>query len=635
MFRKRLGCVVAGSLFIFITACGSDSLPGSTSDKGDAPWGKADDVASQYSAPITLTLLHTNDTHSQLESFQPFEGALQGGVARRKTAIEQVRAQLGPEQVITVDAGDFFQGTIFFNAWKGSSDIMALNDMSYDVVNLGNHEFDLGPQELLRALTGGPVEIAGSTYQTEALAMPVVSTNLVLTSQPALSALIKPSVVLERAGQKIGFIGVITEMMATPVNPYPTVSATDYLTTVQAEVSTLEAAGINKIVLLSHSGWDLDVKMAQQLAGVDVIVSGHDHALLLDPADVAAGAPLESFADKVRGDYPTVVTSADGGTTLVVSAFNAGSFLGRIDVDFDADGAVSSWGGEPIFIDESYVEDPALQGKVASYKDPVDLFASAIIGQAGMFFDGSRNPGVRTQEMPIGNLITDAIVEAVATHGAVAAVTNGGGIRNSMPGDIDPSVDQPPYDITFGDALAVLPFTNTIVVLDVTGEELVRALDTGLMWGQNLGIPFKSSGSFPQVSGMNVSYCGATVYDIQNPTNQCSGAGTSCVTDEDCSDGETCSELPWTDCKGAMMPGGVITAITVGGSALQLDATYRIATNNYLSGGGDFYTPLAEACARESGFCLDTGMVMLDALAAELETSSPVKRAVEGRLLAQ
>jgi 2',3'-cyclic-nucleotide 2'-phosphodiesterase (5'-nucleotidase family) len=252
-------------------------------------------------------------------------------------------------------------------------------------------------------------------------------------------------------------------------------------------------------------------------------------------------------------------------------------------------------------IQESEVaDDPELQALVAQYRAPVDAYADVIIGRAGMDFDGNRDPGLRTQEMPLGNLVTDVMLAATQlTDHTVAALTNGGAIRASINAG----------EVTFGDAVTVLPFGNTLVALDVTGMELVASLDNGLSWAYD-GSATRADGAFPQVAGLVVSYCGATVEAIH--------AG---------------STPP--DCPAALRPDGVVTALSVAGAPVDLSATYRVAINDYLAGGGDYYDALQTACERSTGYCRDTGVLVLDEFVNEFASHSPVSRAIEGRLLAE
>ncbi len=561
--------------------------------------GSSNHSSEATSNPVTITLLHTNDTHSQVESFG---STPEGGYARRKTLIDSIRSAKGADNTLLVDAGDYFQGSIFYNAWKGSEAVMGLNHMGYEVVTIGNHEFDMGPEELARALRGGPVTIADVGYSTEVMAPTVVSANLDVSAEPYLTGLIEPYTIVEKGGEKFGIIGVVTETVTHISNIGANVVVHDYLSSVQNAVNELKAEGINKIILLSHAGYTVDLDRIPELSGVDVVVSGHDHVLLGDADTFAADSTTEALAEDVKGPYPTVAYDADGSTVLVVSANEWGRILGQLDVSFDASGHVATWTGTPWYVGESITEDASLAQTVAEYKAPVEAFSEVVIGSAGMLFDGSRDPGVRTQEMPIGNLVTDTMLATTAeSDGAVAALTNGGGLRATIEAGT----------VTFGDALSVLPFGNTISVVEVTGSELIAALDNGLTWAYDpVAGATQSSGSFPQIAGMQVTYCAATVEAIR--------AGTTPPS-----------------CGGALLSGGVVTSLNVAGAPVSKSASYRVATNNFLASGGDFYASLEEACQRSGGYCRDTGVLMLDELVDEFQTASPLSREVEGRIVGQ
>jgi 2',3'-cyclic-nucleotide 2'-phosphodiesterase (5'-nucleotidase family) len=371
---------------------------------------------------------------------------------------------------------------------------------------------------------------------------------------------------------------------------------------VRAEVDRLrDEEGIRHVILLSHVNHSDDLELARQLSGVDIIVSGHDHVLLGDP-DLLP----EWTHSRIRGEYPAAVTNLDGDTTLVVSAWEWTRAVGRLDMEFDDRGRVAAWSGGPIITEMSIPEDADLAQKVADYRVPVDEFANVFIGSAGVFFDGNRIPGVRSQEMPLGNLVTDTMLgyPQLDGLGIEAAVTNGGGIRAS--------INQ--GDVSFGDALSVLPFGNSLFAMDVTGEELVAALDNGLSWAyDSVENRVRSSGAWPQVAGMAVTFCRNTVADIQ----------------------ATPAILPPAPCDGALLEGGVVKSVEIGGAPVALDQTYHIVTNNFLARGGDFYASFAAACERVGNFCEDTFFLMLDAFVDEFEKNSPVTRDVEGRLVAQ
>lgn len=551
--------------------------------------------------PITLTLLHTNDIHARLEPVAASGGAPEhGGVARVKTVVNDIRSEVGPDNVLLVDAGDYSQGTIFWNAWKSSDAIMFLNDIGYDAITIGNHEFNLGPDNLAARLEGQPVIIAGVTYPTETASMPVVVSNLDLSGVPSLQARVQRSATISKAGTQIGIVGLITDTTQNISSPGPDVRFLDYVASVQAEVDRLQRDGIRHIVLLSHVNHEDDLRLATQLSGVDIIVSGHDHVLLGEEANLP-----EWTHSRIQGSYPAVIEDRDGNTTLVVSAWEWTRAVGRLDVEFDDRGRIVGWSGGPIITELSIPEDAGLAQKVADYRVPVDAFANVIIGSAGVFFDGDRNR-MRYQEMPLGNLVADTMLnfDQISPLNVDAALANGGGIRASIALG----------DVSFGDALSVLPFGNSLVVMDLTGEELVAALDNGLTHAYDPSENrIRSTGAWPQVSGMTVTYCLATVADIQSSP----------------------AILPPAPCANSLLQGGVVTSMRIGNNPVVLDQTYRIVTNNFLARGGDFYASIGQACERAGNFCEDTFFLMLDAFIAEFENNSPVTRDLEGRLVAQ
>lgn len=555
---------------------------------------------------VTLTLLHTNDLHSHL---QPFGGnPSQGGVARLKSAVEAVRAEVGADRVLLVDAGDYFQGTLFFSAWQGSEAVMVLNDLRYDAVTLGNHEFDRGPAGLARALRGEPATIAGVEYPTDRLTVPVVATNLDYRDEPALAGqdLLTDSVVVHKAGRPIGIVGIVTATTADLSSPGPNIRFLDYVESVQREVDRLTAAGVKIIVLLSHVGYTLDLELAGKYRGVDVIVSGHDHKLLGDAEALAAEPATAYLAASVAGPYPTVRRDADGKPVLVVSAWEWGRVLGRLDLRFDEQGELLAWSGGPIPINEALPENQGLAAKIQEYLQPVQDVMAEVIGSAADEFDGT-GASVRYRETPLGDLVADVMLRyAGSAYGAQAALVNGGGIRASIA----------PGPVTFGQALEVLPFDNRIVVVELTGAELVAALDHGLTWGYDPATgKAEYSGSFPQIAGMTVRYCGDSVVALQNAMDH---------------EGS----VPPPECPDALRPGGVVTALQVQGEPVRLDATYRVASNEFIAlAGGDAYTMFPDACARADRLCEDSGVLLLDEFVRELRENSPLRHPPGGRLV--
>ena len=411
--------------------------------------------------PITLTILHTNDTHANIQPcMATCNNQNLGGVARRYTAIQQVKAEGG--NVLVVDAGDPFQGTLFFNYWQGQEASYFMNALGYQAMAIGNHEFDSGPPALARFIDDAD--------------FPVLSANIDASAQVSLTGLIEPYTIIEVDGEQIGVFGLTTEDTTFISSPGPDVTFADVTSTAQATVAALQGMGVNKIVALTHIGYTPDLTLAAAVSGIDVIVGGHSHT----PLGTMPGA---------QGDYPTVVNSPTGEPVLVVSAWEWGKYLGRLDVTFDAMGVAESYNGAPILIDASIPEDPAIAADVEAFYAPVQQLANTVIGQTELLLDGNR-PVVRSRESNLGNLICDAMLWKTEGVGSQICITNGGGIRAPINAG----------DITVGSVLTVLPFGNTIATLGLTGADVIAALENGVSRWEN------TDGRFPQVGGIRYSF---------------------------------------------------------------------------------------------------------------------------------
>lgn len=438
-------------------------------------------AAQEAPESFSLTLLHTNDTHANIEPCTATcnNGNL-GGVARRATAIQQVRAEGG--NVLLLDSGDYFQGTLFFNYWQGQEASHFMNLLGYQASGIGNHEFDAGPPALARFIQDAD--------------FPVTSANIDASTQVSLTGLIEPYTVIDVAGEQIGVFGLTTEETPIISSPGPDVHFTDHVAAAQATIAVLEGMGIDKIVVLSHLGYDVEMALAAAVSGIDVIVGGHSHS------------PLGPMPGAV-GPYPTEVASPAGEPTLVVSAWEWGKYMGRIDVTFDDNGVVESFVGNPILIDSSIPDDPAVAAEVAIFAAPIQQIQNTVIGETDVLLDGNR-PLVRTQETNLGNLICDAMLWKTELVGSQICITNGGGIRASITEG----------EVTMGEVLTVLPFGNTVATLGLLGSDVVVALENGVsQW--NTVAP---AGRFAQVGGMRYSFdptrpVGHRIIsvDIQNP----------------------------------------------------------------------------------------------------------------------
>jgi len=417
-------------------------------------------------ADYRLTILHTNDFHSRFEPINKYdstcdaedqaEGKCFGGSARLMTAISAARARAGNS--ILVDGGDQFQGSLFYTYYKGRMAAEFMNKLGYDGMTVGNHEFDDGP-EVLRGFM-------------DAVGFPVLMSNADVSAEPALADVLKKSTVIERGGGKIGLIGLTPEDTHELASPGKNISFSDPVAAVQAEVDRLTAEGVNKIVVLSHSGYGVDRKVAAETTGVDVIVGGHSNTY------------LSNISEQAAGPYPAVVNGVQ-----IVQAYAYGKFLGELHVTFDDAGEVISATGEPLIMDAAVPEDTSTLDRIAELARPLDEIRNKVVAEAAAPVEGDRSV-CRVQECQMGNLVADAMLDRVRDQGVTIAIANSGGIRASLDAG----------EVTMGEVLTILPFQNTLSTFEITGGVLVEALENGVSQVEDI------KGRFPQVAGMKFTW---------------------------------------------------------------------------------------------------------------------------------
>jgi 5'-nucleotidase len=508
---------------------------------------------------FTLTVLHTNDVHGRIDEFdsggnscdesEQAEGACFGGVARRQTMINQVKAEA--PNVVLLDAGDQFQGTLFYTQYKGGEAQEMMNALGYNAMAVGNHEFDDGPGTLGSFIRGAN--------------FPVISANIDASAEPELVGLILPYTVLEVNGEKVGVIGFTTEETGILSSPGPNVKFNNIEESIQAAVDELTAQGVNKIIGLSHAGIGRDREIAAKVTGLDMIVGGHTHTYLSNTDEAA------------EGPYPVVVDNPEGTPVLIVTDATQAKSLGRLDVIFDADGMVSSYEGNPILLDNSVAKDEAIQTRVEALAAPVKALMEKTIGAAAVDLDGERS-NCRFGECTMGDLIADATLWKTADEGVQLVIINGGGVRASIPAG----------SITVGDVLTVLPFGNLISTFELSGADVVAALENGVSRAENP--ENEGTGRFPQVAGLKFTW----------DPNQPVGARISGV------------EVKGAD--GSFAP-------------IDMAATYKVASNDFMRGGGDGYEVFVGAAnAYDYGDSLD------QALQDYIIANNPVDIAPDGRI---
>ncbi len=413
-----------------------------------------------------LTILHINDLHSRHEAVDGRALACTagskpdcfGGSARLAGAIfeEAEIVKLAGREVLQLDAGDQFQGSLYYTAWKGEVEAAIANVFGTEAMTVGNHEFDNGPETLARFV--------------KAVRFPVLSANIDASAEPALAGLLKPSVRFVRAGIPIGVIGVTTLQTATTSSPGPRIRFSDPAEALAREAAALRAQGVRLVIALSHLGVDEDMRLAGRVPGVDIFVGGHSHTLLSDSEAGAAGPA-----------HHTVTGPA--GSAVVVQAACYGRYFGRLDLDIDADGKIVAVGGDVRHIGAERQPKLEVAEIVNRYAVQLDSVRRRVIGKTP---DAIDILSCRLAECSFGNFITDALL-ATVPHADVA-LFNGGGIRTGLPKG----------DVTIGDVLTALPFGNTVATVKLTGADLRAALANG--------VARAGYGAFLQVSGLRYTW---------------------------------------------------------------------------------------------------------------------------------
>ncbi|CAG8667965.1 7670_t:CDS:2 [Funneliformis mosseae] len=422
-----------------------------------------------------LTIIHTNDVHSRYDQInsaatdctkEQFEaGNCYGGTARHKTLIDRLRNK--SNNSLLLDGGDQFQGSMFFTYYGVKINSKVLNLLGYNATAIGNHEFDKGPDSL--------------AAHHSRLTMPIVCANINTTLNHSLRKYIKPYHIFKE--YDLAVIGYITNTTGGISNAGPTLSFYDPIPTVQYYVNKLRANGIKRILTISHNGYGPDKELAAKTYGVAVHIGGHSHTLL------ANDTTLPDY-DHALGPYPTVVRNALGEDTLIVQAFWSGKYIGHLDVTFDMKGRVVNYTGGPILVDQSIPQDPGVLELVKKWREPFDKYVKIVIGKAK---DDFNQLNCQRGECTMGNLITDAMLES--RNNSHAALMNAGGIRASLLKG----------NITRENVITVLPFENSLVEIEMTGQNITDMLEGVVSRWENK-LSRKKITSFIQVSGIRFTY---------------------------------------------------------------------------------------------------------------------------------
>lgn len=431
-----------------------------------------------------LTILHTNDVHSRLE--QTSEDSTKclnasqcvGGVARLYTVVQQIRKE--EPNVLLLDAGDQYQGTIWFTVYKGLEVSHFMNTLRYDAMALGNHEFDNGVEGLIDPLL-------------RRAKFPILSANIKAKGslEHQIAGLYLPYRILPVGGEKVGIVGYTSKETPFLSNPGTNLVFEDEITALQPEVDKLKTLNVSKIIALGHSGFEMDKLIAQKVKGVDVVVGGHSNTFLYTGTPPSKETPA--------GNYPFIVTSDDGRKVPVVQAYAFGKYLGYLKVEFDNKGNVVSSHGNPILLNSSIPEDPVIKADINNWRIKLDNYSTQELGRTIVYLDGSTQT-CRFKECNMGNLICDAMINNNLRHPdemfwnhVSMCILNGGGIRS-------PIEEKNNGTITWENLAAVLPFGGTFDLVQIKGSTLKKAFEHSVhRYGQ-------STGEFLQVGGIHVVY---------------------------------------------------------------------------------------------------------------------------------
>ena len=478
-------------------------------------------------------ILHSNDVHGALDGY--------AYMASLKKQYEAAGAD-----VIVVDAGDFTQGNPYVSLSKGHSAIDLMNAAGYDLVTLGNHEFDFGYAQLMENLKDAKFKaICANVY-------------LKGTTDPIL----EPSTIIEtKSGLKVGFFGMDTPETATKVNP-ALITEIDFSTFDQLyEVAQKAIDGLSDadvVIGLCHLGIDAEAAvngyrstdLLAHVKGVDFVIDGHSHTTMTIGEN---GEPIQSTGTKFKAIGAIVIDNKT--KTIIDNYLHPVAYL-------SADEEVAAMAAEIMgSVDETYGEP----------------FATSEV-----LLNGDRDPGNRTEETNLGDLVTDAMVWSVARNGLekvepenIVGVTNGGGIR--APINIG--------DVSMKDINTVLPFGNTVAVIYVTGEQLLEALEASTFCTP------KAIGGYPQTSGIKWTIDTTKEYDKGDVYLTISG-------------GESSYFAPASIKR--------VTIESINDKPFDPKATYAVVTNNFCAVGGDTYNVFKNAYL--AGDTFDTGIPMDEAV---------------------
>ncbi|XP_035893390.1 apyrase-like [Anopheles stephensi] len=440
-------------------------------------WTKC--VHSPAKDAFPLTLIHINDLHARFdETSQKSSDCTKpteciAGIARVYHTIKKLKNDYKSKNPLYLNAGDNFQGTLWYNLLRWNVTAHLIKKLPPDVMTLGNHEFDHSPKGLAPYLA-----------ELEEMKIPTVVANLQLNGEPDLQdSKIKSSVVLKVGDRRVGVIGALydkTHLVAQTGK----VTLSNSIEAVRKEAQKLKKKKVDIIVVLSHCGLDGDKQLAAEAGElIDVIVGAHSHSLLLDKD---ANVPYDTKYDTIEGNYPIVVPKANNHTVLITQARSFGKYVGRLTVYFDQHGEVQSWEGHPIYMNHAVQQDPEVLKALVPWRNEVKRLGTQEIGKTEVFLD---RESCRWCECTLGDLIADAFADNyTSTTVKPVAIIQAGNFRNPIQIGA----------ITNGLAIEAAPYGSSVDMIKLKGEDLWKAVDHSFTLDDEFRL------NTIQVSGMKV-----------------------------------------------------------------------------------------------------------------------------------
>ncbi|MEU7945104.1 bifunctional metallophosphatase/5'-nucleotidase [Micromonospora taraxaci] len=523
--------------------------------------------------PVDVTLLALNDFHGNLEppsgSSGTIAGQTAGGVEYLATHLAELRAAAKKKNTITVAAGDLIGASPLLSAaFHDEPTIEALSMAGLDYASVGNHEFDEGAAELLRIQNGGchPVDGCADGTPYRGAGFKYLSANAFKTATG--KPLMAPYAIHKVQGVKVGFIGMTLEGTPQIVSQQGVAGLTfaDEADTANRYARELRRKGVEAIVVLLHEG------------GTQAATGGINDCVGMTGPIVDIANRMDPSIDVVVSGHTHQAYNCNINDKLVTSASSFGRLVTDIDLKIDRrSGDILTASANNVVVTRDVAKDPKQTALINRYKTVLGPVAGRQVGVTSTAITRSQETlfGTSLGESPLGNLIADAQLAATDDEeGAVAAFMNPGGVRADL--DAGP--------VTYEEAFTVQPFANNLVTLDLTGAQLYCVLEQQFVTARTL-------------------YPSATVGYVVDPN------GTTGTTADPCA--------------GTRVVRG---SLTIGGTAVDTAATYRVTVNNFLAGGGDGFSALT------GGTNQVTGQIDLDAFVDYLTAQSPVSAPMLDRI---